>query len=348
MLRWKSPSNPFLGGVIPPFRGRGPSAARTEGEALGRSGARISLALLWMMLVLGLVLIGCGPEKPKASAPVARPKVIATTSILADVVKSLGGAQVEVETLMPAGVDPHLYKPTAGDASKISEAKLVLSHGLELEGRMGDILGNLPATTKSLVVGDTLPKERLRPIPGQANKYDPHVWLDVSLWMLIIDPIVASLSEVVPEGKTTFELNAKNLKADLTRLHGVVQKQIEQIPAANRVLVTAHDSFGYFGRAYGLEVKAIQGVSTAAEAGVQRMQELSQFLTDRKVPAIFTESSIPPANIKALKEATSAKGWTVREAGPLFSDSLGDEKSGAATYFDMMVANATAISLALR
>jgi manganese/zinc/iron transport system substrate-binding protein len=301
----------------------------------------------WMGLVVaGLMMDGV----PGLAQVVARPplQVVATVGMVADVVREVGGDRVQVQALMGAGVDPHLYKPTRGDVASLLAADLVFYSGLMLEGRMGDLLGKLGQGGKPVVaVTDGLDRARLLDFPAKPGHYDPHVWMDVSLWRQTVDAIANALSAADPEHAAAYAERAQRYGAQLDKLHAYVVQVMATLPTERRLLVTAHDAFGYFGRAYGLEVRGIQGVSTESEAGLEGMQRLLDIIVERKVPSVFVETSVAEKNVRALVEGAAAREHTLAVGASLFSDAMGATGTYEGTYIGMLDHNATTIARAL-
>ena len=298
------------------------------------------------LIVSSLLLAGCGGD-PQAGAegPI---RVVTTTGIIADVAQRIAGPHARVEALMGPGIDPHLYKASESDVRRLSEADLVLYNGLHLEGKMGDILTKMARTRPVIAVTEEIPENLLREPPEFLGQYDPHVWFDVSMWAQTLGPIAREMSEVDPGHAAEFQANAAALEKELNELDAWVKAQILTIPEPQRILVTAHDAFGYFGRRYGMEVVGIQGISTLSEAGLKDMDRVVDLVVDRKVPAIFVESSVPRRSIEAVQAAVESRGHQVRIGGQLHSDSLGAAGSPAGTYPGMVRANVTTIVNALR
>ncbi len=295
-------------------------------------------------LALLLALAGCSTP-PKPDEGPSRVYIVATTSIIADTAREVGGDAVRVEGLMGPGIDPHLYKATEGDAERLSSADLILYNGLHLEARMTDVFEQMRQSGKEVVaVTSALPKEKLIAVEGFEGNYDPHVWMDVGLWMEVSKTIADAIIKQAPEKEEAIKLNLDIYLGKLRMLDQNVRIAVGRIPEDGRVLVTAHDAFGYFGKAYGVEVRGLQGVSTASEAGARDVQELAAFIAERKIPAIFVESSVPHRNIEALQEAVRAKGHEVRIGRPLYSDSIGDYGTAQASYVGMMRFNSGIIS----
>ena len=261
--------------------------------------------------------------------------VVATTGMIGDAAQQIGGDLVEVTTLMGPGVDPHLYKASAGDVGRLNGADLVLYNGLHLEAAMADVLGesrSLNAVAVAEVINES---ELLRPAEF-AGQFDPHVWFDVALWSSAVEQVRDALVELDPDNAGSYGANAETYLAELAELHDYVTEQALRIPEDRRVLITAHDAFNYFGRAYGLEVRGLLGISTAAEAGTRDISELATFIADRRIPAIFVETSVSSRSIDAVRAAVRNNGFEVEIGGELFSDALGDAGSPEGTYQGMV------------
>ncbi|PQL20979.1 manganese transporter [Veillonella denticariosi JCM 15641] len=304
----------------------------------------IALSLTVMMLAL----IGCGKDTARDGQK--KLQVVATTTMLTDLVKEIGGDDVSVQGLMGPGVDPHLYQASAGDVTTMSKADVVVYNGVHLEGKMGSIFDNLAKQNKATIrVSDAIDPATLLDFEedGVSTK-DPHIWFDVANWKLAAKAVYEGLSKADPAHKENFQKRYESYLTKLDEADAYIKTQAESIPKESRVLVTAHDAFQYFARAYGFEVKGLQGVSTATEAGTQDMNELVQFIVDHKIKAIFVESSVPHKTIEAVQEACKAKGWDVSIGGELYSDSLGSEGTEGGTYIGMVKANIDTIAKALK
>lgn len=280
-----------------------------------------------------------------ASGPL---KITCTIGMIGDVARELGGEQVAVTSLMGSGVDPHLYKASQGDLARLNEADLILYNGLHLEGRMADVLVGMASRVKTYQVTDQIDPTLLREPPEFQGNYDPHVWFDVSLWQKVAERIHAILVENRPEQKGYFDERAAAYQAKLAELHEYARTKIATIPEDHRVLVTAHDAFGYFGRAYGMEVMGIQGISTSSEYGLQDLNKLVELLVSRKIQAVFVETSISHASIEALIAGAASKGHTVRLGGTLYSDAMGETGTPEGTYLGMVRHNVDTIVEALK
>ena len=306
----------------------------------------ISLGLLWIT-----VLFSC-TDQQRVSPPAqkltdnleiqGRPiRVVTTIGMIADLAKNIGGEMVEVTSLMGTGVDPHLYKASAGDVTLVSQADLILYNGLHLEAGISGVLERLSDQKPNQVLAVTKNIDRLKLTapPEFAGAYDPHVWFDVTLWTNVAETIRSALVKLMPSAEAHFQTRAKKYILQLEDLHIYVKEKATQIEASKRVLVTAHDAFGYFGRAYGFEVRGLQGISTATEAGTADVRNLAQFIADRKIPAIFVESSVPRQSIEAVQAAVLARKFEVQIGGELFSDAMGNPDTKEGTYIGMIQHN---------
>jgi manganese/zinc/iron transport system substrate-binding protein len=274
-------------------------------------------------------------------------KVVATTGMIADAARQIGGDLVEVKALMGPGVDPHAYRQTRSDIVAMTQADLVLWHGLYLEAQMEDFMRDLARKRTVVAVAESLPKNMLRAHDDYADKFDPHVWMNPNLWSRVVVAIRDALVTARPEAKATFEASAAAHLKDLAELATYTTKILSTIPAESRVLLTAHDAFNYFGAAYDFDVLGIQGISTESEAGLNRISELVDMLVARKINAVFVESSVSDRNIRALIEGAAAKGHKVTIGGELFSDAMGKPGTYEGTYLGMIDHNATTITRAL-
>ena len=291
-------------------------------------------ALLLIMLA-ALLLASCLGAASGADNS-GRLRVAATTGMIGDAAQIIGGDRVQVTTLMGPGVDPHLYKASAGDVTSLSQADLILYNGLHLEAAMGDVLAEMDARSPTVAVAEAIPSDQLLAPPEFEGQYDPHVWFDVSLWSLAVERIAEALIETDPSGESVYRSNAASHLNILQQLDQYVLDQAGLIPADRRVLITAHDAFNYFGRRYGFEVRGLQGISTATEAGTADIQGLADFISDRQIPAVFIESSVPVRSIEAVQAAVRSRGFEVAIGGELFSDAMGDPDSIEGTYLGMV------------
>jgi len=286
---------------------------------------------------------------PDTTLPSAgtRLKVLATVGMVADVVRQIGGDDVEVVQLMGSGVDPHLYKATRDDVRQIMTADLIFTSGLMLEGRLEDTFNKISQSRPLFAMTSRLPKEMLLSQPEAEAHPDPHVWMDVAAWANCLDVLVEGLSQTIPEHADVFRSRADTYRQTLVALHEYGLTSMASIPEERRVLVTSHDAFSYFGRAYGLEVIGVQGLSTESEAGLQRINELVDLLVSRKVAAVFVESSVPQKNMLALIDGAKSRGHDVKIGGELYSDAMGPRDSYEGTYVGMLDHNFTTVARAL-
>tara|TARA_B110000305_G_C19428419_1_gene634924 strand:- start:814 stop:1797 length:984 start_codon:yes stop_codon:yes gene_type:complete len=307
---------------------------------------KLKQRLQTFLSLTALFTISCGKEKTEA--PTDAIAIAATTGMIADIVRKVAGGKATVSGIIGEGVDPHLYKPTSLDVKALQAADLIFYNGMKLEGKMTDVLERIGKTGKKVTaVTDEIAKDPDYALTDDENHLDPHVWMDVNGWESAVNVVADVLSEFDPDNATFYNNNADVLAADLAELNGYALDSFESIPENQRVLVTAHDAFGYMARAYGLEVRGIQGLSTESEAGVKDIEDLVTFLVDRKIPAVFVESSVSDKNIKALIEGASAKGHSVSIGGTLFSDAMGAEGRYTGTYIGMIDHNVTTITRAL-
>jgi len=299
-----------------------------------------------ILLALAAVCLGCGDASgPGGATPGGRPRVVATTTIVADLVRQVVGDRIEVECLVRAGIDPHSYKATPRDAARLLAADLVVSSGLHLEGRLADLLGRLGDRVPVLAVADRLPADRL--LAAEAGFSDPHVWFDAGLWSLLPAEVAEAVAAIDPAGSETYRSRAAAYSASLRGLDEALRRSIATIPERQRVLVTAHDAFRYFGRAYGIEVVGVQGTNTTAEAGLGDVNRLVELVVSRGIPAVFVETSVADRNVAAVIEGARARGHELVLGGRLHSDSLGEPGSGADTLAGALAANVDSIVAAL-
>jgi manganese/zinc/iron transport system substrate-binding protein len=298
------------------------------------------------LAVLACVAAGaCAPPEPPDEE--GRLNVVATIGMIRDVVQNVGGEHVRVVGLMGPGVDPHLYKASEGDVRRLFRADVVFYGGMHLEARMGEVLEEMGGRTRVAAVSEVIPADQRLSPPEFQGAYDPHVWFDVRLWAMTVDVVARTLSEADPAHARDFAASADRYRAQLAELDGYVREQARRVPAERRVLITAHDAFNYFGRAYGFQVRGLQGISTASEAGTADVQALADFIAGRRIPAVFVESSIPRRNVEAVQEAVRSRGWRVRIGGELFSDALGTAGTPEGTYAGMVRHNIDTIVGAL-
>ena len=302
------------------------------------------LNLIIAVCVIMTLLISCEKTGNSLNKKV---KITTTTTMLTDLVKTIGGDKVEVTGLMGEGVDPHLYSASARDIEKLANADIIIYGGLHLEGKMTEIFDKLSHYNKNILnLGNKLDKSKIHLV--EENTPDPHVWFNTELWTQEAEALEAELSRIDPQNSSYYKENLKKYKAELNDLTNYVKSRINEIPEKSRVIVTAHDAFYYFGEQFGLEVKAIQGVSTNSETGTKNISDLANFIAERNIKAIFVESSVPKKSIEALQEAVKAKGKEVKIGGELYSDSLGDAAHNSETYIKTVKANTDTIVNALK
>jgi manganese/zinc/iron transport system substrate-binding protein len=292
-----------------------------------------------------LVTAACAPPAPATERD--RLAVVTTTGMIRDLVENVGGDRVHVVALMGPGVDPHLYRASEGDVRRLFRADVVFYNGLHLEARMGDVIERMGARTRVRAVSDAVPAERLSSPPEFEGAVDPHIWFDVGLWAYALGAVVETLAAADPPGAAGYRERGRAYRGVLEALDAYVREQAARVPAERRVLVTAHDAFHYFGAAYGFEVRGLQGISTAGEAGTADVQSLAAFIVARRIPAVFVESSVPVRAIRAVQEAVRARRWTVHVGGSLFSDAMGSPGTPEGTYPGMVRHNIDTIVGAL-
>lgn len=298
------------------------------------------------ILLFTLWLSACAPQANEDLS--GKLNVVTTTGMIADLARNIGGDHVEVSSLMGPGVDPHLYKASEGDVQLLQGADIIFYNGLHLEAQMGEVLERLNEFgIRTVAVADKVDPSLLQSPPEFAGNYDPHIWFDVTLWIQAAEQVKESLAEVDPDNAATYEANAEAYLAELEELHQYVLDQANSIPAEQRVLITAHDAFNYFGRAYGFEVRGLQGISTEAQAGTADVKALADFIVEMQIPAIFVESSVPQRNVEAVQAAVQAQGFDVKIGGSLFSDAMGTEGTPEGTYVGMVRHNIDTIVNAL-
>lgn len=312
-------------------------------------------SLLSVLVVFAVSFSGCQKSKPA---------IVCTTGMVADIVRNVVGDEFEVVQLMGDGVDPHLYKPAPGDMKALSAAYLIVYSGLHLEANMQRIFEKMEeqAKAKQKETGEELPPKtvavtqklhdshdsRLIKLSEEGDLHDPHVWMNVALWSECVSPVEEALSKIRPSKSADFKAAAEKYKKQLLELQEECKELIQTIPEEQRFLVTAHDAFEYFGAEYNIKVKAVQGVSTQSEASVNKVSELVKFLSEKKIPAVFVESSVNEKNILAIIDGCKASGHNLKLGGTLYSDAMGASGSGSETYIGMIRHNVTTIVEALK
>jgi len=292
-----------------------------------------------------LFLLLSGAVEVSAREPI---RIVTTIGQLTDITQIIGGAHVAVEGLMGPGVDPHLYKASESDVRKLSDAQIIFYNGLYLEAKMEDIFKKMGRISKTVPLGEVIAIDRRLGSVNYSGHYDPHIWFDVALWMKVVERARDELAAFDPVNQKDYETNAARYLSELQELHEYVLRRAQELPQEQRVLVTAHDAFRYFGRAYGFEVVGLQGISTQSEAGTADVKRLADFIAARKIKAIFIESSVPERNIRAVQQAVESRGWDVKIGGELFSDAMGDHGTFEGTYIGMVTHNIDTIVNALK
>lgn len=304
----------------------------------------------WILCLLIIsLLFTCSKSSDKRTEDLSTReiRVVTTIGMITDVARNIGGQRVQVTGLMGPGVDPHLFKASEGDVGTLAEADVVFYNGLHLEAKMGEVLEKMGTRIKTVAVTKRIDESRLLSPPGFEGAHDPHVWFDVTFWMNAAEVIRDTFVEMDPGNSALYDSNAGVFLGKLGDLQAYILEQVARVPEARRVLITAHDAFNYFGRAYGFEVRGLQGISTAAEAGTRDVQALADFIAANRIPAIFVESSVPVRNIEAVRAAVKARGFEVRIGGELFSDAMGDRSTVEGTYIGMVRHNVDTIVNAL-
>tara|TARA_B110000240_G_C13456789_1_gene434875 strand:+ start:112 stop:1023 length:912 start_codon:yes stop_codon:yes gene_type:complete len=298
-----------------------------------------------LIIAVTTTLFGCKKDIPEND----NINVVTTTSMITDLVKNIGGKHINIQGLMGSGVDPHLYKASEGDVSKLVNADVIFYNGLHLEGKLVDVFEKMGSATKTpIALADELDKTTLIGSDYFASNYDPHVWFNIEYFKQFAKKVTQILSEKNPKNTVNFIENEKQYLAKLDTLENNMREIIKDLPVEKRILVTAHDAFNYFGKNYGFEVVGLQGLSTATEAGVKDVQKLAAFIIEKKVKAIFVESSVPKRTIEALEAAVKSKGHDVKIGGTLFSDALGNAGTIEGTYIGMFEYNVNTIVNALK
>ena len=301
--------------------------------------------LIIFLLIITVSTAACGGSEPAEDN--GKLKIVATIGQVTNVAEIVGGEHVEVNGLMGPGTDPHLYVASANEVDLLQNADIIFYSGLFLEAQMEDILKQLGERKPSVAVSKDIDRALLLDSPLYEDEFDPHIWFDVTLWAYTVNTIRDTLSEADPEHAADYAANAEAYLVEVNELHAYVQEQVARVPADKRVIITAHDAFSYFGRAYGFEVLGLQGISTATEASTGDVQQLADYITEKEIPAIFVESSVPVRNIEAVQAAVLDRGFNVEIGGELFSDAMGDTGTPEGTYLGMVRHNVDTIVEAL-
>jgi manganese/zinc/iron transport system substrate-binding protein len=306
------------------------------------------IRFIFGILVL-FFLAGCSQLTASKSPDFTRRpiQVVATTGMVADAVENIGGERVRVTGLMGPGVDPHLYKPSERTVIALANADMIFYSGLHLEAGMTRVFEKMGDRIITVAIADGIDRDQLHSPPEYEENYDPHVWFDVQMWMDAVKTIETALVELDPAHAEVYHRNAESYLAELAQLHDEVKTKVSRVPKEQRVLITAHDAFNYFGSAYGFEVRGLQGISTVTEAGTGEVQSLVDFIVERRIPAIFIESSVPRRTVEAVQAAVKARGFEVHIGGELFSDAMGSPGTPEGTYIGMVRHNIDTIVSAL-
>ncbi|MDH5476049.1 MAG: zinc ABC transporter substrate-binding protein [Cyclobacteriaceae bacterium] len=305
---------------------------------------REKITILFALVIL--ILSSCNSSKKETSSSL--PTIVTTTGMLADAVKNIVGDSAQVTALMGPGVDPHLYKASQGDLTLLTDADVVIYNGLHLEGKMGEVLKKLGKLKPVIAGGEGIPIEKRKNSSQYKNVYDPHVWFDVSLWQIVVKYISNELQLLHPANAKYYNNNTTTFLVQLDSLHQKTKASISSIPEQQKVLITAHDAFEYFGSAYNIEVKGLQGISTVSEFGLRDITDLVHFIVERKINAVFVETSVSKKAINAVVEGCHRKGFEVVIGGSLYSDAMGESNTPEGTYIGMVNKNVTTITQALK
>lgn len=315
-----------------------------------KAGRKIKMkTIIGKVLCFGLIagLIGaCGPrQKEEKSLKIV---TVSTTGMIADAISNIAGDKAKVTALMGAGVDPHLYKVTQGDLEKLQEADLIFYNGLHLEGKMSEVLEKLAKKKKVIAVSASIPADKLRLLDAEGKVFDPHIWFNVALWKEAVLHTSSEIQKQDPAHQDFYKANTETFAHKLDSLEQWIKTEIATIPSQSRLLITAHDAFGYFGDAYNVEVKGLQGISTVSDYGLNDVTSLVNLIVERKIKAIFIETSVSDKSIRAVVEGCRSKGHEVKIGGSLYSDAMGEPGTAEGTYIGMVAANVKTIVGALK
>ncbi len=300
----------------------------------------------YLLLLLPLaVQVACRPAQSDVEGP---RRIVCTTGMIGDAIRRIAGTHAEVTPLMGPGVDPHLYKATQGDLRLLTEADIIFYNGLHLEGKMGEVLEKLSRLKPVIAITDSIDRRRLINSTDYADAHDPHIWFDVSLWSEAVGYAGRAMGRLDTAHAAVYRQNADRFREELADLHRWVADTIATIPEGQRVLITAHDAFAYFGQAYAIEVRGLQGISTVSEYGLKDISDLVSFISERQIKAVFVESSVPRKSLEAVVEGCAQRGHQVRIGGTLYSDAMGEKGTPEGTYPGMVRANVVTIVDALR
>ena len=302
--------------------------------------------IIILTLITGFIFLSACSKKNDSTQ--SEPYIVTTTGMIADLVKNITGTSYRVEGLMGPGIDPHLYKASQGDINKLSDADIIFYNGLHLEGKMTEILEKMGRSKNVIAISKDIEEKYLIPLEGASNAYDPHIWFDVSMWRMSIPTIIEALIKTFPKDQEIFERNAQTMDSILINLHQWVVDEVSTVPEDRRIMITAHDAFEYFGKAYGINVHGLQGVSTVAEYGVHDVNRMVDLILEKNIRAVFVETSVPKRSIEAVMAGVRAKNGEVQIGGNLYSDAMGAVGSGADTYQGMVRTNVLTIVDALK
>ena len=297
---------------------------------------------LLYVLVIGLALVSCRIDEEKETR-IGPLNIVATTGIIEDGVANIVGSECEVTALMGPGTDPHIYKPTPGDIEILDEADVIVANGLHLEGKMAEMLEKYGKEKPVIVLSDGLDEKDIIKSADFEDAKDPHIWFDPEKWMKGLMHVADTLGKIEPELDSVFQVNLLAYEKEVISMDKWVKRQFKKVDQSAKVLVTSHDAFSYFGERYGIEVKGIQGISTLSEVGLKEISEMVDFVLERKLKAIFVETSTSDKTAQSIVDGCQAKGYSVNLAGPLYSDALGEPDSDAGTYIGMIKANVVTI-----
>ncbi len=310
---------------------------------------RFTQLLFSFFALLTLFTSACTQTEDKGAVQAGeRMKIVTTTSILKDAVQNIIGDAADVEAIMGSGVDPHLYKATQGDLQKLTNADVVVYNGLHLEGKMGEVLEKLSRQKTVLAGAESIAEDKLRRSPQFQDSHDPHIWFDVMLWKEVVQHLSDEFQKKDPANAAVYKQNTATYLKQLNELNQWVSQEIASIPENQRILITAHDAFGYFGDAYKIDVRGLQGISTVSEFGLQDVASLVNFIAQNKIKAVFVESSVSPKAIEAVVIGSEQKGHNVKIGGTLFSDALGEDGTPEGTYIGMVRHNVNTIVSSLK
>ncbi|MGE8206448.1 metal ABC transporter solute-binding protein, Zn/Mn family [Heyndrickxia sp. NPDC080065] len=306
-----------------------------------------SKMVLAVFMVFAIIVAGCSNQS-SSKKETGKIKVTTTIGMIKDIVDEVGGNHVETIGLMKSGVDPHLYKASQGDIRKLDQADMIFYNGLHLEGKMVDIFEQMSKKKVTVAVSKDIPESEFRSWDDGTEGHDPHIWFNVKHWISATNTVRDELIKFDSKHKEDYEKNAEQYIKKLEELDKYTEEQISSIPKETRVLVTAHDAFGYFGDAYNIKVMGLQGISTASEYGSKDVSELRDYLVNNKIKAVFVESSVPKKAINAVVEGAKKKGHEVKIGGELFSDAMGEEGTPEGKYIGMVKHNVDTIVNALK